>query len=124
MKKLKKDVWYYAHSMKTYNTKKERLTREELNNIFPDSILCPNNDVGELGSMKRYLDIVTSCKGVICTDYKGYLAKGTFEEVKLSLSLNKPTYLFSGNKLHEIKKVKVYDKTDWKFKYGIVILKK
>jgi hypothetical protein len=75
--------------------------------------------------MEPYLKIVKKCKKVIFTEYREHIGRGVYEEVKTALNNNIPVLLLrktgSSHELIPIKGLKVFDPTDWKFKYGIAI---
>ena len=61
---------YYAHSKKIYDTKVEKKQLKYLKNRFKEyNVICPNNDIGELGSIQPYLDVVSQCEMLICSEY-------------------------------------------------------
>jgi len=90
-------------------------------------VLDPNTMMGELGSMKPYLQAIKSCEAVIAHSYKGYIGRGVYEELKYALKHNIPCYRitwsrFFGMKLEEIHGVRIYEIEDWKVKFGKLIL--
>jgi hypothetical protein len=112
--------FYWAHSKRIYRTQAERILREYLEKRFQNhKLVCPNRDLGELGSIQKYLDIIDTCEFVVATEYCGYLGRGVFTEVQYSLESNKPTLLINNNfKMIRIKSIELYDPNDWVLKYG------
>jgi len=120
MKNKFKNKYYFAHSMQIYNTKLEKELTETIKSFnFP--MICPNKDIGELGSLNPYLQIVKKCKGVITHEFKGYVGKGAFEETKLSLQLDKPTFVIRDGKIIPVKTIKINNSKDWKITYGVIL---
>jgi hypothetical protein len=82
-----KNRLYYAHSKRDYGSNREYRDLLYLKGRFTKAeVICPNNDLGELGSMKPYLDFVDTCLTVIVREYGGFIGKGVFHEVARALS--------------------------------------
>ena len=84
---------YYAHSMKIYNSKREAEEYAYIKSIFKGNVVCPNKDLGELGSMNRYLKVVSDADAVYATEFNGRVGKGVFEECETALKLGIPVYV-------------------------------
>lgn len=121
---MKNSMVYYAHSMCIYNTERERRELKFLSSIFR-SVLNPN-DYKDSAGMGFFLNLVSECGIVVCSEYKRFIGKGVFMEINSALKSNKQVFCLRNTrgrwKLLEVKRVKVYDVTDWAVKYGKVIL--
>jgi hypothetical protein len=84
---------YYAHSMKIYNSKREAEEYAYIKSIFKGNVVCPNKDLGELGSMKRYLNVVSDADAVYASEFNERVGKGVFEECETALKLGIPVYV-------------------------------
>jgi len=114
---------YYAHSKLTYDTIKESRELAYLRKNY-DEVVDPN-ELGELGSLQAYLDIVKTCDKLVCSSLDGFVGRGVFEEVSYALDIGLPVYGLSGairNRVTEclVKKVVVIDPNDWILCYGEV----
>lgn len=108
---------YFAHSKLIYGTKEEEKALKHLRKVF-GSVVCPHNDMGELGSIYPYLERVSKCCLVVALPYKNFIGKGVFSEIEHALALNKPVLVLKGKELKTVYGVVVNDSKDWKFKYG------
>lgn len=116
---------YYAHSKLIYGTDTEASAIAYLKQQGFE-VLCPHNDLGELGSIQPYLQAIDTCEAVIIHPYKGFIGRGVFEELKHTLCNNKSASVLcynivTGYSLHPVKGYKLHDQMDWKFKYGKVL---
>ncbi len=93
MRKRKIDTAYYAHSMRIYNSKLEKEEFDFINNRYKGKVICPNKELGELGDINKYLEIVKNCKEVYISEYHGMIGKGVFDECKTALNENIPVYI-------------------------------
>ena len=79
---MNKTKIYFAHSKKIYGLEVEEEMRAHIEQQFPLSqVICPNRDMGELGSMKPYEEKVESCNMVVCAEHNGSIGKGQFCEI-------------------------------------------
>lgn len=121
---MEKDKVYFAHSKRIYNTKEESTMLDFLRKNFT-KVICPNKDIGELGSIEPYLKIVDTCKYVVAHEYQGSIGKGVFSEIKNALSKNIPVLALRkgtiGYKLCKVKNIEINDSTDWAIHYGKII---
>lgn len=90
VKKIQKTI-YYAHSMRIYNSEREKEELRFLRSIFR-KVICPNHDMKNLPSptndteaMLPYLKKVDKCDGVVCSEFNGYIGKGVYEEIKRAM---------------------------------------
>jgi hypothetical protein len=121
-----KDLIYYAHSKLIYGTTREEKERAYLEKLF--KVICPNRDMGERGSIDPYLDMVSQCSAVICSEYEKHIGRGVFSEVEHALKLGKRVLCIRGEPgeyiLHPIQGIKIIDENDWRYFYGKIILMK
>ena len=109
--------FYYAHSKNIYGTEEERMQLKFLRTKF-SKVLCPNNDVGELGGMQPYLDIIEKkCSGVVFSEWFDLVGRGVWEEVKHAKKLKQPIYglrkVDDKYKLFKFRSGKVINKDNW-----------
>ena len=117
---------YYAHSLKIYNTKREkkelRFLEKKFNNIFN-----PKTELkwDTLTKMEPYLKEVQNSNLIVASEYKKYIGRGVFDEIKTALENQIPTFCLKRRlfkfKLVKIKNIK-YIGIDWKIYYGKIVL--
>ena len=124
---MKKLNVYYAHSKNIYNTSREKSELKWLRKQFK-FVICPNNDMGELGSMEPYLQEVENNDAVVCSEYKGYIGRGVTSEVNTALSLNYKVWvlrkILGKFYLKTVKGSEIFDSNDWRYRYAKLILGK
>ena len=119
---------YYAHSMQIYGTKREKAELVFLRGRYK-KVKDPNSEMIYDGNgMELYLAEVDKSSSVVCSEYKRHIGRGVFEEVSRALSKGKPVMclrkIAGVFQLKEVKAVEVVDETDWKVKFGRVVLGK
>ena len=82
---MKKGTAYFAHSKKKYNTSEEAEELAFIKKHFDGKVICPYNDLGELGDIERYLEFIKSVDCVYVTEYRGYIGRGVFDECTFAL---------------------------------------
>lgn len=101
---------YYAHSIRKYNSKEEREHLKFLQSIFPGSVICPNNNLGELGSIEPYLDIVSKMDVLFVAEYFDWIGTGVRREIKEARRYKIPIYVLRKENdelvLRKLKRVK------------------
>jgi hypothetical protein len=119
----KKDLKvYFAHSKKIYNTDLEKHLKAWLKKQYRE-VICPNKDMGELGSVEPYLEMIDTCDIIICREHMGYFGRGVYDEVKHALKRKKLVMVMrhdTNNKIYleRVFKVKIVDECDWEVRYG------
>jgi len=115
---------YYAHSKRIYGSKREEQELDFLRSKF-EGVVDPNTDMGELGSIDPYLDVVTEAEALVVSEFQSHIGKGAFSEVQQALEEQKPVHALrkgkKGFELVEVKGLKVVDETDWAVKYGKLV---
>jgi len=117
---------YYAHSLKIYNTKREKKELRYLKKKF-FKIFNPKTELqwDLITKMQPYFEAVQGSCSIIVSEYKKYIGRGVFDEIKIALKNKIPAYClkrkFFRFKLIKIKDVK-YIGIDWKIYYGKLIL--
>jgi hypothetical protein len=76
---------YYAHSMRKYNSIVEAEEKEFIQKNFSGEVICPNVNLGELGDIEHYLEVIKSVDCVYATEFKGYIGRGVFDECEFAL---------------------------------------
>jgi len=111
---------YYAHSKAIYGTQREKEELCFLKLVF--DVVDPNNDMGERGNIKYYLEAINKCDLVICSEYQDFIGKGVFQEIDWAIKNNKPVLCMRPHDktflLSLVKDTKIHDVTDWHVKYG------
>ena len=90
---MKSKQAYYAHSMRIYNSTTEKNEFDFIKKRFKGKVICPNNELGELGDIKKYLEVVKKCKAVYISEYLGMIGKGVFLECETALKKDIPTFI-------------------------------
>ena len=118
---------YFAHSKLIYDTPLEKRIINMLISAGYE-VLDPNTQISEKGRIEPYLAAIDTCDEVICFPHHDYIGKGVYEEVKHGIRTHKFCFRFTINSksphgfdLKEITGVRVYEITDWKWKYGKLI---
>lgn len=115
---------YFAHSKKIYGTDAEEALRDLIENTLGKrfKVICPNRDLIYDGrGMELYLAQVRKSKLVICSEYRGFVGKGVYEEVKEAIKNNIPVYALRGLSFIYVKDVEINDVDDWGVEYGKLI---
>lgn len=117
---------YYAHSLFIYNTSREIRELLFLKKTF-DKIINPNGDIVWRGSMRPYLEAVRKSAVLVCSEYKGCVGRGVFDEVMTALRKGIPTFVlrsFLGSvRMKEVAGLIYVSNDDWKIRYGKLKLK-
>ena len=113
MQKLK---IYYAHSMLSYNTNKERNELSWLKKNFSEIV---NPKKFGYTDMDLYLEEVKKCDGLIFSEYKDMIGKGIHAELILALQKGMFTRrlrkAYGRYRLYKVKKIIVVNPNKWKF---------
>lgn len=121
---MSKPKVYYAHSMRLYGSKREAEALKFLRTWDWAEIVDPNKDMPEeeYSEMEQYLEMVATCRMVVCSEYKRHIGKGVYQEVELALQKRLPVMLLrkvpKGWHLIAVRGVETVDETDWVVKYG------
>ena len=112
-------IIYYAHSMLTYGSKKEKKELKRIKRLFPKCcIINPAKlafqSFSGLGIMMECLEYVKKSDAVVATEFKGYIGKGVFTE------LNEATkkYLLRDKHLITDFVIRIADRNDWRIRYA------
>jgi hypothetical protein len=108
--------------MKIYNTEREQKELQFLKSKY-QKVVCPNNDIGELGGIQPYLEIVKKMDIVVFSEYQNHIGKGVYEEVKTALMNNIPVKVLRGKGIKTIKDVIIVNEYDWEIEYAKVLIK-
>ena len=112
---------YYAHSKRTYGTRKEKKELKLLRKQFPGyEIINPRNLVflnyNENEIMKECRSIVRQAAVVVASEYAGHIGRGVFEELLEKTKAKK--YLLRDKKFIENFRVQMVDADDWTVRYA------
>lgn len=115
-------VVYYAHSKRIYDTPREK---GELNMIKAhwngDQIIDPSKDLVWEGDMEPYFNVVRGVDYLVCSEYKGHVGKGVFDEVNLALANAIPVFVIRNGNLQSVADTIEDDMSDWAVNYGKLI---
>ena len=109
---------------KTFREEQERVF---LRKTYVD-VLNPNDGISWRGSMQPYFDAVCRSEAVVCSEYRGCVGRGVFEEVQVALKNNikvlvlRPVLL--SYDLVPVLGVKRISDGDWRIRYGKLITTK
>jgi len=120
---------YYAHSMRIYNTIREKDEYLFIKQTFSKySIFCPNTNSPDIWKSMSGKQIMQECfkqvkksKVIVASEYNSRIGKGVFEELLLALKLGKQVLVLRENKLIPIIDVAIVDSYDWAIRYGKII---
>jgi len=111
---------YFAHSKLSYGSQTEKEARKYLEGKF--KVICPNRDLGELGSIQPYLEKIDTCSVVVAMEHKKHIGKGVYDELHHAIAERKETYVLrkfnDSFVLRVIKVLNIVDPDDWKLNYG------
>ena len=120
-------ILYYAHSIKKYDTAKEKSELATIRKIFPKAIIYnPNNSRIKNSSspMEECYRIIKrkSTVGVIFSTYLNHIGRGVYEEIQLALRLNKFIGMIKNIKIIPFTKMvcQIKDETDWAVRYAVI----
>ncbi len=98
---------YYAHSIYKYNTDIEKYETS----LIPGSYINPNGNVDQTRSeseiMKKCYSLIDECDSLVFSSVDGVIGKGVAEEIDYAMSIGLKVYYIFGNKLNEIKSIKI-----------------
>lgn len=83
---MKKGTAYFAHSKKKYNTAEEAAELAFIQKHFKGEVICPNNNLGELGSIEPYLNVIHLVICVYVSEYFGMIGRGVYDECHFALT--------------------------------------
>lgn len=85
---------YFAHSMKDYDTKREKKSLKYLRERFPN-IVCPNNDLNLGSKMENYLSYIRNNVNfvIFMPNKNNFIGKGVWQEIKEARNKNIPVFL-------------------------------
>jgi len=111
---------YYAHSKRTYGTRKEKKELKLLRKQFPGyEIINPRNLVflsyDENEIMKECRSIVRQAAVVVASEYDGHIGRGVFEEL---LEAKRKKYLLRKKNFIENFNIKIVNPDDWAIRYA------
>ena len=98
---MSKSKAYYAHSMRKYNSSEEAEEIAFIQKHFKGEVICPNVNLGELGNIERYLEVIKSVDCVYATEFRGYIGRGVFDEC--TFALKNKIKVFAVRKVHKRK---------------------
>lgn len=93
MKRYQYQIGYFAHSKQKYNTSEEKNEYDFINKNFYGITICPNANIGELGDIKPYLDIVRKADVVFASELNECIGRGVYDECKLALEMAIPVFV-------------------------------
>jgi hypothetical protein len=77
---------YFAHSKRKYNTADEAAELAFIQKHFKGEVICPNNNLGELGGIEPYLKVIQSTICVYVSEYFGMIGRGVYDECHFALT--------------------------------------
>ncbi len=118
---MEKQVYYYAHSKLIYNTRREKSEERFLKKKY--TVVNPNTDIGDRANMSPYLKKIEECAGVVFSEFKRFIGRGVYEEIKHAMRLNKPVLCLKKSMLrYQLIPInslpKIFDEYDWIERYA------
>lgn len=83
---MKMGTAYFAHSKRKYNTADEAAELAFIKKHFGGKVVCPNNDLGELGDIENYLKIIKSTEYVYASEFHGMIGRGVYDKCHFALT--------------------------------------
>jgi hypothetical protein len=119
---------YYAHFKKIYGTSSETEELKFIKEKYPNSyVFCPNTTIGELNDFQDYLHVVDCCSKIIVSEVEAHIGKGVFCEIARGFGNGSQIYVLRnlGNKysLAQVTGIEMVNQSDWKNKFGKLIVK-
>ncbi|WP_339836072.1 hypothetical protein [uncultured Flavobacterium sp.] len=115
---------YYSHSVKTYNSDKEKKEYDFLKKIIKGHVICPNQHIGKLESSEIYQNIIKKVDCVFVSDNEGFIGKGSYNECLNALENNIPVFVIKNknNNLELEKVTKIIQVSEYNlFQFGKII---
>ena len=117
-------ILYYAHSRKTYGTRKEKRELRLIKKQFPDYYIVNPATVNwismyEEGIMDECKSIVRQAAVVVASEYANHIGRGVFEELSEKTKAKK--LLLRNKEFIENFSLKIVDRDDWRIKYGKIL---
>lgn len=118
---------YYSHSVRTYNSDKEKKEYDFLKTIIKGHVICPNQHIGKLESSEIYQNIIKKVDCVFVSDNEGFIGKGSYNECLNSLENNIPVFVIKNknNNLELEEVTKLIQVSEYNlFQYGQLVTKR
>ena len=84
---------YYSHSLKSYNSVKEKKEFNFLKTIINGHVICPNQHIGNLESSEIYQNIIKKVDCIFVSENEGFVGKGSYRECLTALENNIPVFV-------------------------------
>lgn len=117
---------YYSHSVRTYNSDKEKKEYDFLKTIIKGHIICPNQHIGKLESSEIYQNIIKKVDCVFVSENEEFVGKGSYNECLNALENNIPVFVIKNknNNLELELVTKLIQVSEYNlFQYGEIISK-
>lgn len=123
---------YFCYSKQAYDEGLLEEAREAIRNTYPAGTeIFESANLDWKGLVKQhgnqevaYVEVVADHDEVVCLEHHGYLGKGLYSQLLYAQELQRPSFVLRkhGNylRLMTVKRVVEYDKSNWKWKYGVV----
>jgi hypothetical protein len=116
---------YYAHSIRIYDTRKEKKELRLIKKEFPDYKIINPADIKLTGSsaeiMQAYLNIVKTVDALVFSEYLEHIGKGVFLEIDMAVDKDIETQLLRKKKFNHNFRVRIIDPDDWAIRYAKII---
>ncbi|HEC66850.1 MAG TPA: hypothetical protein ENI23_16365 [bacterium] len=113
-------ILYYAHSMITYGTRKEKQELKQIKKHFPDHRIINPAELRLFG-ISSYLEIVRQADIVVLSEYKKHIGKGVARELTIANEYDIEKYILRGKNFTRKFSFRVVDPDDWKIKYAKIV---
>lgn len=121
----RKKKLYYAHSMITYGTRKERRELNRIRKRFPDHEIINPAEVKFAGNgaemMQVCIEIVKQVDVVVLSEYRKHIGRGVYLELEAAVRGNVERYLLRGRRFMSRFVSRTDDPDDWKVRYARII---
>ncbi len=109
---------YYAHSLITYATDKEKNELAIIKRVFPEYKIINPEEIPYTG-MNNCLIRVRSCTILVYSEYKYHIGKGVYLEIQEAKSAGLPIFCIRDHKVLEYESSRVNNQNDWKVEHAI-----
>ena len=116
---------YYAHSMATYGTRKERQELQRIRKRFPDHKIINPAEIELTGDgtkkMQTCVDVVKQANVLVLSEYRKHIGRGVAVELETAVEENIKRYLLRGRKFIDKFTSIAVDPNDWKIRYARIV---
>lgn len=113
---------YYAHSMRIYNSQRERQEVHFLR-LRLHQVTNPNGLLSRYGWKDEARKLIFHCDAIMVSEYREHIGKGVYTEIHFASAMHKPVFVLRDRELVPITldNVEIVDPYDWKVRYAKIV---